>query len=208
MIFMQQLVRDWHTDLKQSRTSFEKVVWPAIASRCGGGELIHLEGSTYKTDRDLDVLAGIDGYQRHTDKGLRGIASRVQPIRSPSAPWNTFTIRYARDSGSLTEYDKRLAAIENTEAGWLYAHLTVQAYIETETRALLSAAVVRTRDLFLHLKTCDFEDNPPRGSRCYIKRTGQRGLGGAVFVVAPWAHLKECGIRVGLVNGRGSHRPN
>lgn len=198
---MQQLDKDWRDDLEKSRNIFEKVVWPKIAPLCGGGDLIHLEGSDHQTDRDLDIFAGIDGYQRHIDKGLRGIASRVQPIWPLRRPWNTFTIRYARDSGTLTEYEKRLTAIESTGNGWLYAHLTVQAYIRTGTAALLSVAVVKTCDLFLHLKTCDFEHNPSRGSQCYLDRTGLHGAGGAVFVVAPWAHLKICGIKLKVING-------
>jgi hypothetical protein len=176
-------------DLDASKSAFEALVWPAIAPLCGGGDLVHLEGSSHRTDRDLDTLAGIDGYQRITARGMRGIASRVQPV---SRPWDTFTIRLARKNGSATEYAKRLAAI--TEAnGWLYAHITVQAYITKDRRELLAAAAVRTSDLMHHAERCRAEHGWSQRNEggCYKDETGN-----AIFLVVPWAHLVADGILV------------
>jgi hypothetical protein len=190
-------MREWRADLGRSRSAFFDLVWPAVSAACGGGELVQIEGSPHNTDRDLDTLAGIDAYQRRTDKGMRGIASRVQA--DPGGPWNTFTIRTRRDSGSPTEYEKRLSAVRDG-GGWLYAHLTVQAYLSTDLTRLLSSAVVRTSDLFVHAESCRHGPgwSETKCGRCYVQRTSRRDdpNGNAEFLVIPWKHLLECGIQV------------
>lgn len=183
-------------DLERSQSALTGVVWPAVAHFCGGGELVSVEGSPIATHLALDMLAGIDGYQRHTDRGLRGVASRVQPIWRWVRPWDTFTIRLSRISGAETEYVKRLFAIENPCGGWMYAHLTIQAYVCRETGALLSAAVVRTKDLFLHAKECREAHgwNGKSAGACYTNSTNN-----ARFVVVPWEHLQASGVAVKMV---------
>jgi len=179
--------------MDRSRSAFEAVVWPAVAPFCGGGELVHLEGSKHRTDVDLDILAGIDGYQRLTGKGLRGIAARVQPVSS--RPWQTTTVRYRRESGADTEFEKRLLAIQNPGAGWMYAHLSVHAYVSSADGRLLSAAMIRTEDLILHLVGCGFETRTRRTSDggCFLDVCRD---GGSQFVVCPWDHLESSGVRV------------
>ena len=186
-------MREWRSDLERSRQAFVQIVWPAVSHFCGCGELVQLEGSPHRTDRDLDTLAGIDAYQRRTDKGMRGIASRVQ--MDPGGAWNTFTVRLRRDSGATTEYEKRLSAVRDC-GGWLYAHLTVQAYLSPDGGTLLSAAVVRTADIMEHAEACRREVgwSPTRGEHCYLGRTtrGTDPRGNAEFLVIPWTHLLAC----------------
>lgn len=137
------------SDFQCSSRDFIEVVWPAIAPMVEGGEFIPVEMDS-KSDlaRLLDRYSGIDAFQL-LRKGhrLRALASRVQWIESGKKPYNTFTIRLDRSNGAVTEFEKRWAAIQKKEEGWLYPHLSIQAYL-SEDRALLDAAVVETTDLF------------------------------------------------------------
>jgi hypothetical protein len=74
---------------------------------------------------------------------MRGIALRIQTIKSPYKPYNTFTVRNKRQSGAKTEYEKRKYAIES---GYLYPYLTVQAYVNEQGK-LISFAVSKTVDI-------------------------------------------------------------
>jgi hypothetical protein len=149
-------------DLAKSSDAFGHLV-------CGG-EYVPVESVE---GRDLDALAGIDGWQVRRDLGrMRGLACRVQWTERP---FDTFTIRLARSSGAETEYAKRLDAIQSPD-GWLYPALTVQAYVSPSQRMLLSAAAVPTRDLY--------EVSGPR----LIRRNGTDGN---AFVVVPWTELKR-----------------
>src|SRR5437762_25013 len=76
---------------------------------------------------------------------LRGIASRIQYGRS----YPTFTLRYKRSSGAATEFEKRLYAIRHGAQGYIYPHLTIQAYISRPSGRLLAAAVTETSSLYL-----------------------------------------------------------
>lgn len=138
-------------DLSDSAADFTRVVWPVIKEHCGGGTFVPVESaSTSGFDSNLDIQAGIDAWQVHQELGIRGIASRVQ---WGDKAWNTFTVRKSRASGVKTEYEKRLAAITGS-GGWLYPHLTVQAYVSKRggTGRLLSVGVIETAELFTYLE--------------------------------------------------------
>lgn len=151
------MLRTVEDDLRASAWAFKQLVWPAISPWCGGGRLEPVELSTAKgLARDFDVLAGIDAWQLCDQRGyMRGIASRVQwppaGLRRNGQPWQTFTVRRRRDTGTTTEFEKRLDAIRSRDAGALYPALTVQAYLKSGRGPLLSAAVMRTRDLYEHI---------------------------------------------------------
>ena len=133
---------DIQRDMEWSTLLFQNEVWPIIKKIVGGGDLMIMEG---RPDQELasklDMLSGIDGW--HICNGMRGIASRVQ---KGDRSWNSFTIRMSRDSGASTEYEKRKAAI-NDNTGWIYPHLTVQAYAKTESGPILSVGVAKTIDI-------------------------------------------------------------
>lgn len=76
---------------------------------------------------------------------VRGIAARVQLINKS---YDSFTVRDVKDSGAETELSKRARAIRS-DGGWIYPHLTVQAYISDDGNRdeLLSFAVARTEDV-------------------------------------------------------------
>lgn len=134
--------------MSQSANDFSKIVWP-IASKLpliGGGDIKPVEAVATNDFKDeLDVLAGIDAWQ--IDPGtpmLRGLASRVQW----NAQHNTFSIRLSLPSGQLTEFEKRRFSIANKEYGYLFPHITVQAYLDKHGGNLLSCAAITTENLF------------------------------------------------------------
>lgn len=139
-------------DLSDSAFDFERVVWPVVRRWMGGGELRPVEAVVHSGfDKDLDTLSGIDGWHiLREEHAIRGIASRVQPVGDGEKRWDTFTIRYSRPSGSPTEYQKRLHALQNAERGFLLPHITTQAYVAKPSRQgrLLSVAMLRTSVLY------------------------------------------------------------
>jgi hypothetical protein len=138
---------NWKDDLTTSNHLFLNFVWPKIATQCGGGEIKPVEIIDDNIiARELDILCGIDIWQTINGAGARGIASRVQDCQATN--WRTFTIRYKRDSGAKTEYEKRKEAIETGK--YIYPYLTCQAYFDGEK--FLGCGVARTVDIFNAIK--------------------------------------------------------
>jgi hypothetical protein len=142
---------DWQRDLSASASDFLRVVWPKISPWLGGGEILPVESATESQDitKLFDQRSGIDAWHLGTNEQMRGIASRVQWMNDSEKPWNTFTVRLSRDSGTRTELEKRLEALE-AGRGWLYPIITVQAYIAGVKGArgdLLSVGCVDTEEL-------------------------------------------------------------
>lgn len=183
-------------DLNWSSKAFRDVVWPHIERPWfGGGELVPAEAVMQaEFAKHLDVLAGIDAWIiRRNAHGMTGIASRVQRIRPGCKPYNTFTIRAWRkgangqDSPNETELQKRLHALRHVERGYLYPHVTVQAYVDDDATELLSVAAVLTSDLFAYVDQYSDRINPD-------KRSG--------FKVADWAILKGLGAQIKVLQPR------
>lgn len=133
--------------LSDSARDFQEVVWPRIAATplVGGGMIRPVEAVAEANFKDeLDLLAGIDAWQiLYSPSAVRGIASRVQW----GACYASFTIRTRLPSGNETEFHKRLRAIENSDQGHLFPHLTIQAYVEQRQGRLIAAAAVSTKHL-------------------------------------------------------------
>jgi len=84
---MRQAVQE---DLNESSKIFKRTVWPEIQSWFDNGQLIPVESVTASKMADkLDVYAGIDAWHFKKEKGIRGIASRVQWL---GKAFNTFTV--------------------------------------------------------------------------------------------------------------------
>ena len=96
---------------------------------------------------------------------IRGIASRIQARPrgdSGAFPYNTFTVRKSRDSGTRTEYVKRREAIADNE-GYLYPHFTIQAYVEKWVEGpLLSLGIARTSDIIYKIEAWQIDGCPVR----------------------------------------------
>lgn len=182
---------EWRKDLSVSAKAFKHIVWPAIRASCDGGELMPVEAEANEgLKNDLDVLAGIDGFQMVRESGrMRGIASRIQSMEKAKTnrPYNSFTLRLERASGTKTEVEKRLEAIAGKDRGWLFPHLTVQAYVSAWDGDLLSAAVVKTEDLFAYLKVWRHE----------VKT--QYAPDGNKFLACYWSCMRRRGVRVAIV---------
>jgi len=182
-------------DLSESAQAFVSVVWPSLSGTVRSGEFLPMEAvDACGLAKDFDVLAGIDAWQKLPGVGIRGIASRVQFCLEP---WDTFTIRYERDSGAETEFAKRLSAIRDN-GGWLYPSLTIQGYVARADGgfALLSAAVVRTKDLFLYAEKC--LPNTSRGT-VYFQQNDRAKIGDAnKFLVCPWDNMLRAGVKLGI----------
>jgi len=179
---------DVANDFRNSSNAFCKLVWPIARSLAGGGTLKAVEDVTAKDfQKDLDVLAGIDGWQVLYENGvIRGIASRVQ---NTGKSYDTFTIRFSRNTGTETEFNKRLKAIQQKEQGWLYPHLTLQAYTEVDYSELLSFAIVKTEPLYLYALE-SYRQNFSAG-KCYMQVNKQDGN---KFIVVPWQNLQRDNI--------------
>ncbi len=158
----------------------------------GGGEIIPVESVADKGMATmLDQRSGIDAWHLSQDQQVRGIASRVQWT---SRPWNTFTVRYTRDSGAKTEFEKRKHDIY-AGSGWLYPHLTVQAFIEGSKALpgdLMSVAVIKTKSL---IDACDqIIDGGVDAKSGGIRRTNN-----ASFIWAGWSWLKRSGYEIKII---------
>lgn len=111
------------------------------------GDIVDIETSDTELSKMFDQYAGIDAIQIVNNQ-LRAVAIRVQWGRD----WQTFTIRYKRQSGSKTEYQKRAEAILS-DRGYMFPYLTIQAYLDKrgEASRILSCGVIKTRDLYDYL---------------------------------------------------------
>jgi hypothetical protein len=161
-------------DMKWSAKLFQSEVWPLIQKHLGNGKLLQMEGRPdTELARTLDMLAGIDGWHIHSH-GMRGIASRVQET---DKSWDTFTVRMARDSGAVTEFEKRRLAISESNRGWIYPALTVQAYAKTKNGPVFSCGIARTKDIIEFIER-DLHEHP-------LKRTTN-----ACFAVCIWEKMQ------------------
>lgn len=163
-------------DLSESTKMYSSYVAPVI-NRLIKGYMITVEGRTEdELAHLLDTSAGIDLFNIRPE-GIAGVASRIQKGRN----WRTFTVRFRRDSGAKTEYEKRVYAIKN---GLLYPLFTFQAYVDDNR--LAGMAVVRTVDLMEYIKD----------ERPILRHTGDDKIGGASFYAVEWDKLRRCGYKV------------
>lgn len=162
-------------DLKRSSDVIDSIK-DDILPKLLNGDIISLETSTDRASKALDMYAGID-YIRKDSTGIQGIASRVQ---MGSTAWDTFTIRKSRDSGTKTEFTKR---IEQINKGYLVPTFTLQAYYDDKKQQLLSIAVVKTEKLY------EFIANNPNKVR-------ENRTTNATFIIVRWQDLPKETIRI------------
>lgn len=157
--------------LKKS-IDYQKIIKPTLEKALGGW-MITVEGDTLnETAKLLDTLAGIDLWFVNQERGMRGIASRIQYSKN----WRTFTIRLERDTGTKTEYEKRKYAIENN---YLYPVITYQAYLCDGG----GMAMAYTKDIMEYIGN----------GFAYIKHTNEEQEGQASFFVVKWDDFKAKG---------------
>lgn len=116
----------WHEDLEWSKWSFQNIIWPKLNEYLEG-KLDPIEGSIGSRDLDIDRQSGVDYWWVQAGSGRTAMSSRVQADNGHREfPYNTFTIRRSRTSGTKTEYQKLIEAREHRR---LYPALTVQGYV-------------------------------------------------------------------------------
>ena len=152
---------DVKKDLLDSIHDTEKILFPALkVEKCFEGELIQIQRASLSNSEGLiarfDQLAGIDIWNIKTNKGMVGIANRIQWVMKP---YNTFTIRRTRDTGTETEYSKILRALSEED---LVPKYIIHAYIsERRIGRLLSFAIAKTKDIFQMIidRNCKIQQN-------------------------------------------------
>jgi len=192
---------DVERDLKASSKVFAQLTWPAISPICSGGRLIPVEGSTTSELQNLlDQRAGIDGWQVFKVEQhdvIRSIASRVQ---WSAESWRSFTLRYQRNNGSLTEVAKWLFSYDHPDYDLSHPALVVQSYTSLPRGSvdgpLLEAAVMRWHDLVTFMKS-----HPPE------KRLKKNPEDGTLFAPYWWEELRRAGLQIGVVTGDGQRVP-
>lgn len=155
-----------------------------VVQKLLGGEFMPVEGEENPVCQMLDRTCGTDYFQVYRQRRLVwGVASRVQEIWDGCKPFNTFTVRKSRASGVKTEYEKRKDAIRS---GGVYPYLTLQAYVNDKTGALMSLAVVRTEDLMKYVES----------GKAKEKHTGEKQIGQAAFFTVDWQGFHDAGYRI------------
>jgi hypothetical protein len=169
--------------MTESAAALQDVIWPLVGPLVGGGRLVPVETVTSAGfTKELDLLAGVDAWQIIDDRGMRGLASRVQ---FDDRDWSTFTIRKRLPSGRETEWHKRLRWYNDRDRGWLGPHLTCQAYTRRATEGLepISAAIVRTRDIVGAIQLGHSYERTNRADR-------------NVMACIDWAELERIGAEI------------
>jgi len=133
---------DFEQDKSWSERMLANVVWPAVRAAYGGANLLSVEGDFGVVSRQMDMTSGIDAFIMG-EGGMQSIASRVQRC-NPFNPWNTFTIRAARNTRAKTEYEKRIIALNNES---LLPMVTMQAYVSCDEK-FTSASAIKTEHLY------------------------------------------------------------
>ena len=125
----------------KSSEAFSRYVLPVLFSPEDRLKFEPVEGATGRVSELLDY-AGIDWLWRGSNGELTAVSQRTQVVRHP---FNTFSVRVSRLSGSDTEMQKTLKAL-NSKGRLLVSFVTMQSYL-SEDNQLLSSGRMKTRDL-------------------------------------------------------------
>lgn len=166
------------------RFSLEQVerAKPIIKKLLGGGEIKAVEGRDDEICMMLDQNCGTDYFQIYGEDSklpgvVWGVGSRFQSVRHGWRPFNTFTIRKSRESGTPTEYEKRKFAIEHNG---VYPWLTMHGYYDEITKEILSLAIAKTKDIWECIGNGYAEE----------RKTGSSQIGQAEFYFLKWDLFK------------------
>lgn len=172
-------------DMRKSMR-FVRAAQPIIEKLMNGGQMMAVEGDENEVCQMLDRTCGTDYFHVYKERGLVwGVASRIQDF-DPSRrdkPFNTFTVRKARESGVKTEYEKRAYAIKNNG---VYPYLTMQAYVNTQNGEIQSLALCKTTDLMEYVEH----------GNAYENHTNADKQGQAAFFIAPWDDMERHGYKI------------
>ena len=165
-------------EMKKSTENVNKAIRPIVEKLLSCWKLMQVEGKEDEVCKLLDMSCGLD-YLIHSEKSglILGLSSRVQY----DGNYRTFTVRKERESGALTEYEKRTQAM--TSCG-IYPYYTMQAYMnDGEVKGL---GITKTSDLIEYIRK-GYADE---------KETGMNRIGQAKFYVCHCDDMKIKGYKV------------
>jgi hypothetical protein len=173
---------DVRRDMLKGLHDLEKSL-PILTEHCpdfGHGQIKLIDEDDGEVGKDLDTLAGIDGYQRW-QLCMRAIAGRAQR----GSNWRTFTIRISRPSGARTEYEKRIWAVKHKNEGALFPYWTMHSYLADDGSNVLGVGLAKTEELYPWIEKTEhdghrFDRKPAPG--------GQR------FLIIPWWMYQQSGL--------------
>lgn len=167
----------WQTD-QSNAAKYITQLTASFGIKCN---VVSIEHSSEETLAWLDNFSGIDWIAKTAENQVYGVAVRVQWMQGRT-PWNTFTIRYERHTGTKTEYQKRIEAISG---GYFHPKLTLQAYFQSGTEKLLSAAIVDTQCLYA---LCESQPE-----------LVHENMSDNIFKYVHWYDLKKHGCRIMII---------
>lgn len=174
---------DVKRDMLKGLQDLEKSL-PILAEHCldfGEGGIKLIDETDGEIGSDLDILAGIDGYQKW-QMCMRAIAGRAQR----GINWRTFTIRISRPSGAKTEYEKRLWAVKHKHEGALFPYWTMHSYLTDDGSKVCSIGLAKTEELYLWIEKCEQDGHKFERKTAYP--------GGQRFLCVPWKTYQESGL--------------
>jgi hypothetical protein len=175
--------------IERSMAAFDAVVKSRVESYLHG-DVIAVEGRTGRVNTWLDKYCGIDLLCK-TERGVWGIASRVQFVSEKNPYYRTFTVRSKRDSGTVTEFVKRDVA---QRRGFLSPHYVLQAYVSDEARPYLFGwAIAKQNDVL---------ECAEKGL-CKERHTGEGQIGQASFYAVSWYEMREVGFEIHVEDWHG-----
>jgi hypothetical protein len=164
-----------YKDTNETAIIFDKLLKPKLVDLLGG-DVENIENNKKdKMSMAFDRYAGIDAWLIKGDEGIRGIASRIQ---FGNTNWRSFTIRKERETGHITEFEKRKYAIEHN---WIYPYWIIQAFISKDKQKILGFAVAKMQDI-IEIINRDL---------CYERKSGDDQIGKTSFYVIDWDIIKN-----------------
>jgi hypothetical protein len=172
--------------LSKSAKDFIQIVYPQIQNWFKKGKLVEVQAVTNsEMSILLDQLAGIDAWYIETNKGIRGLASRVQY----EGNYQTFTVRKERETGARTEFEKLKYAINNN---CVYPYWFCQAYLKYGQ--IQSVALCKTVDLINYIEQGkEWKD--------YVILTASK-FGRSTFFAVSWQKFAEKGYFIKTIPER------
>ena len=149
---------------------------------CVTGEILDVENQNNIVCQHLDQQCGID-YLVHFEGLTNGLAWRAQQEDPFLGPFNSFTIRKERESGAMTEFEKRKKSIEMSA---LYPYYTAQAFYGCRNKELKTLGIARTKDIIECIEK----------GLCSVNETGKAQIGQAKFYTVWWKVMKKNGYQV------------
>lgn len=173
------------TDMNESNKML-KIATPYIKKMFNTevNEIIDVENQDNDACKHLDLCCGIDYLIHFKTKNItRGFAWRAQKIYDGGRIFNSFTIRKERESGAVTEYEKRKIAICLDGE---YPYYTIHSYYDETSKKILSICIAKTKDIIECISKGLWSEN----------ETGKDKVGQAKFYYIPWSTMKSHGYKI------------